>query len=156
MGRRGGRGWRRYGQKSEGRYSGLPILDLLRLRLTFAYVPFIVPAGMYNRLPLNKRKFYDLHDEIYEIVSRLVVRAEDEPAVGGQSRLAMKSYVQWSKNGLQPLDEAIEALARSVRDSTKAGEKIYTRAERAELEAQYQELRKQHVAHGQGEASSLV
>jgi hypothetical protein len=62
------------------------------------------------------KKYYDLHDELYYIASNLIVKNDpDNPEIG------LKPYVQWSKNDIQPLEDAIEALVQRVRDDTKAG-----------------------------------
>ncbi len=90
------------------------------------------------------KKHYDIADELYKISSRLVVKAEEvSSGTIGRSVIAMKAYVQWSKNNLEPLEDAIEKLVQRVRDDTKAGERVFTRAERAELHAKYEEWRRQ-------------
>lgn len=84
------------------------------------------------------KKYYDLHDELYYIASSLVVKTDpDNPRAG------LKPYVQWSKNDVQPLADAIENLVQRVRDDTKAGKKVFTRAEQAKLNETYDEIRKQ-------------
>jgi hypothetical protein len=82
------------------------------------------------------KKYYDLGDEAYYIASNLVVKADpDDPKAG------LKPYVQWSKTTIEPLEAAIEQLVQRVRDDTKAGNKVFTRAEQAKLNDLAAELR---------------
>jgi hypothetical protein len=81
----------------------------------------------------------DLASEIEDIVGRLVIRTEENDLY----QFNMKPYVQWSKGNFQPLDEAIENLARRVRDQSKSGRAIYTKAEQDKLAADYKRFREQ-------------
>jgi hypothetical protein len=83
------------------------------------------------------KKYYDLHDELYHIISNLVIKAD--PA---DQKAGLKPYVLWGKNNIQPLEDAIENLVQRVRDDTKTGKKVFTRAEQAQLNATYDEIRK--------------
>jgi hypothetical protein len=88
-----------------------------------------------------RKKYYDLASELYEITSQLVVKAEVDSSQL-PSAVRMKAYVEWSKTNLEPLEDAIEKLVQRVRDDTKAGRQVFTRAEQAELNAKYEEMRK--------------
>jgi hypothetical protein len=86
------------------------------------------------------KKYYDIAGELYEITSQLVVKAEvDSSKLPSVTR--MQAYVQWSKSNLEPLEDAIEKLIQRVRDDTKAGKQVFTRAEHAELNRQYEEMK---------------
>ena len=68
------------------------------------------------------KKYCDLPSELYEITSHLIIKPDAATGKG------LRPYVQWSKNDIQPLEDAIEQLVQRVRDDTKAGEKnIYPR-----------------------------
>jgi hypothetical protein len=54
------------------------------------------------------KKYYDIAGELYEITSQLVVKAEVDSSIK-PSVTRMKAYVQWSKNNLEPLEDAIES-----------------------------------------------
>jgi hypothetical protein len=74
------------------------------------------------------KKYYDLQEELYQIASNLVIKADlNDPHAG------LKPYIQWSKSSMEPLEDAIEQLVQRVRDDTKAGNKVFTRAEQAKL-----------------------
>jgi hypothetical protein len=89
------------------------------------------------------KKYYDLAGELYEITSRLVVKAEADYSLT-PTVVRSKAYVQWSKNNLEPLEDAIENLVQRVRDDTKARKReVFTRAEQAQLNATYDELKRQ-------------
>lgn len=107
---------------------------------------------MYSKsVPSVDKPVYDLGSELYDLTSRLVVRSEEVREQGQPTRLVMKTYVQWSKNNLQPLDDAIECLAVRVRETTKAGENVYTRTEHRELSDQieaYQRAQREQTADG--------
>lgn len=94
------------------------------------------------------KKYYDIAGELYEITSRLVVKVEINGSIT-PSVTRMTAYVEWSKSHLEPLEDAIEKLVQRVRDDTKAGKKVFTRAEHAELHAQYDEMkqREREQAH---------
>lgn len=83
------------------------------------------------------KKYFNLSDELHYITSQLVIQTDPTDPHGG-----LKPYVQWSKSSIEPLEDAIEKLMQRVRDDTKAGEKVFTRAEQAKLNATYDEIRK--------------
>src|SRR5436853_7296879 len=94
------------------------------------------------------KKYYDIAGELYEIASQLVIKAEiDRSLTPSVTRL--KAYVQWSKSNLEPLEDAIEKLVQRVRDDTRAGKRVFTRAEQAELNAQYEEMRRKQQGREQ-------
>ncbi|HEX3783929.1 MAG TPA: hypothetical protein VHX38_30065 [Pseudonocardiaceae bacterium] len=84
------------------------------------------------------KKHFDLSGELHEIASKLVIQTDPADPHGG-----LKPFVQWSKNSIETLEDAVEKLVQRVRDDTKAGEKVFTRAELAKLNAQYDELKRQ-------------
>lgn len=91
--------------------------------------------------PALNKPVHFLSDEIAEIIARLVIRTAEEREADQPVTYAMKPYVQWSKNNLQPLDKAIENLVLRVRETTKADEKVLTRAESVQLEELYDRYR---------------
>lgn len=94
--------------------------------LTFPSIWSIHRRCMSNTI-LTK-KYYDLQEELYQIASNLVIKADlNDPHAG------LKPYIQWSKSSMEPLEDAIEQLVQRVRDDTKAGNKVFTRAEQAKL-----------------------